>query len=494
LDRLAASDPYPDYGVSMVRTVLPPPITTAAYTLPPGSIETNPTPDYAWLGVRAWNVSKVFVNESWRVSFQIQCSVVGTWTLFPAGSRVTYVDYAGNVASVPFAPQAITCVQPPPRAAPTNVTTTWDGGVTVGIEWEAPTTPFDHLRVYRSSDPRGFANLSPAGAYAWVAGGLTAWTDPEPLSSPGERYYVVRSANNGETSLSLTSNTAGVFAGRLNGGLTAISRPLEYFPWVDYSGAELDTLGEYVAAFGAQDIAYLSGGAWVSVPGAGDPNRRLALGEAFVVNGTAPGLFVFTGLPGAMLQFHDEGSAGFDPATNARNLTASLVGGDILLRFPRPAGMAGGSYEVWFSPTRTGFFDGTASLVGGAAISDPGTPTVIVAHIGALSLGDEIYYLVVPVNAAQERGASTYSLGVWARDFSGHDTLALPLRPNIARAVSWYVVMVPRVSGVLWLSAGGAWVPHATAMPSGVYDALVVLGGGYQITVAGTVRYYFVGG
>ena len=120
----------------------------------------------------------------------------------------------------------------------------WDGLDGISLSWVEPPTPADRYLVYRAADPRGFADLSPATAYATVNAPATAWADPEPLTVPEERYYLMRAVYANGTTVSATSNTAGVFAGTLNAGLTAISRPLGYFPWVDYSGAELDTVGE----------------------------------------------------------------------------------------------------------------------------------------------------------------------------------------------------------------------------------------------------------
>jgi len=255
------------------------------------------------------------------------------------------------------------------------------------------------------------------------------------------------------TTVSATSNTAGVFAGTLNAGLTAISRPLEYFPWVDYSGAELDTVGEYRTAFAASRIEYLEAGTWQRVFGGGDPNMLLEVGEAYVVARANPGRFVFTGLPGAQITYTDV--AGFDSATDARDLQVTVVGDDVLLTFPQPPAVTPGvdAYEVRVATSRAGFFDGSAVLLGGAPIvSGPG-PTMTLTDAGAILRSSELYYLVVPATAAGI-GASTYSVGVFTRTFQGADTLALPLRPSTAETVDAYADAIPNALGLRYSFVG----------------------------------------
>jgi len=383
-----------------------------------------------------------------------------------------------------------------PVACPRHVTTTWDGLDQVGLRWDAPLdgTP-DHYLIYTVSNSafggRVFSSFNPAVASASVPYPATSWADPSPITGPEERYYLMRCANAGESILSGTSNAAGVFIGTLSPGSTAISRPLEYFPWMDYSGAELDTVGEYRTAFAASRIEYLEAGTWQRVFGGGDPNTVLEVGKAYVVARANPGRFVFTGLPGAQLLYTD--APGFNPATDARDLQVTVSGDDILLTFPQPPAVTPGvdAYEVLVATSRAGFFDGSALLVGGAPVTAGPGPTMTLTDVGAILRSPELYYLVVPVTAAGV-GASTYSVGVWTRTFQGADTLALPLRPTATQSADALADAIPNTLGLLYLS-GGVWVPHFRAMPAGVYDAAVVPGGGYQITVVAASRYSFVG-
>ncbi|HKZ47383.1 MAG TPA: hypothetical protein VJ397_01205, partial [Thermoplasmata archaeon] len=401
--------------------------------------------------------------------------------------------YDCNPAGVVFG-GSLSQNQSAPPATPRHLTTSWNGATQVTLSWDSPLVLPDHYLIYRAGEPRGFADLGSASAQvvARWPGASTAWADPLPLAGPEERYYAMRAADAAEAELTPTSNTAGVFAGTLNAGLTAISRPLEYFPWLAYSGSELDTVAEYRTAFAASRIEYLdAAGTWQRVFGGGDPNTVLEVGKAYVVARANPGRFVFTGLPGAQIAYTD--APGFDPSTDARELQVAVSGDDVLLTFPKPPAVTPGvdAYEVLVATNRVGFFDGSAVLLGGAAVPAGPGPTMTLTDAGAILRSPELYYMVVPVTAAGV-GASTYSVGVFTRTFQDADTLALPLRPATAETVDAYADAVPNTLGLLYLS-GGAWVPHSRAMPAGVYDAALVFGAGYQITVAAASRYSFVG-
>ena len=201
-------------------------------------------------------------------------------------------------------------------------------------------------------------------------------------------------------------------------------------------------------------------------------------------------MFPRRGLPGSQIQY-DEALSGFT-LVEARSLTATVSGNDVTLSWTTPAAIAGiASLEVWHGTRRTAIFDGTA----GPLASLPATATAF-THAGALLGGDEHYYWIVPRDLSGELVATTYSVGVWAKTFGTHDTLALPLLPDIPRSVSFYADAIPGALGVLWLTSNGVWVPHFTAMAAGVYDAPLAAGSGVQVSIrsAAPVRHVFVGG
>jgi len=482
----AARDPVVTDPDPMVRDVLPPHIAVVPGTFrDPATGAPRPPAFQGTDGngntVLEWNVSEVKVGTAWEVAFEATSSLAGLVPTNVFGlSRVSYENWSGSPQRALF-PEVNVTVLDPVYLPPTNVTTTWDRASTVGLTWTEPFGPVDHYLVFKSyGDPRGFADLRASAAYAVVPAPAATWTDPEPLAGPGEWYYLMRASGTSSGNVSETSNTAGVFAKALPSGRTALSRPLEYFPWVDYSGPAVDTVAEHVVAFGAS-IEYLdAGGMWRRVPGA--PDVRLEVGRTYVAS--SPGrLAVFTGLPGTMIRHDEHAFPGFDPAGSARSLTATVVGADVLVSFERIPGAA--SYQVWVSPTRTGFFDGGATLL--STVTAPVSDPVLVTHADALNASSEVYYQVVPLNAGLVAGSSTYSVGVWSRLYATHDTLALALRPESAVTVSWLADTVPGALGVLWLTADGTWVPHLAGMPAGVYDAEVPLASGVQVAVSATV-------
>jgi len=493
---VAAKDPDVTDPDPMVRDVLPPYITFVPGTFrdpatgaprPPDSISTDGLGDT----VLEWNISEIKVGELWSVAFEATSSLVGLVPTNVYGlSRVSYTNWSGAPHTALF-PEVDVLVIDPVYLPPRNVTTVWDGASTVGLTWVEPPPPVDHYLIYRAlGDPRGFADLRPTAAYASVPAPATSWTDPEPLTGPGERYYLMRASGPGGGNLTATTNTAGVYALLLRAGSNAISRPLEYFPWVDYSGPTVDTVAEHLAQFGGMSIDSLdASGRWERVPG-GDPARVLELGRAYVLQSTG-GLAVFTGLPGAMLQGQSSAFAGFDPAAEGRSLTAAVTGDDIRLSWDAVPGAAGLTYEVWYSPTRTGFFDGSASRI--ATVAGPFPTPITATHVKALLASPEAYYSVVPVESVLGAGTSSYSIGVWSRTYTAKDTFALPLRTASVGAISSYADAVPGALGLLALLPTGAWIPHFAEMQAGTYDAAAPLGTGFQIEVRLPTRFVHVG-
>jgi len=493
----------------MIVEVLPPYIVVDpdSYRLgPANSAETSPWPDCSPApacrsgGTLPWRVSTLSLGEVWSVSFDVRCALEGTHPVeLVPDSRVSYrrASYAHPNASVittPFPAQDITCVDTvaPPVTPPRNVTSTWDGNFVIGLEWEIPDPVPDHYLIYRvTGDPRGFTDLGVSSPLivARPRGDASSWTESNQITAPVEYYYLMRAANATDQDVSVTSNTAGVFVGALRPGLNAVARPLEYFPWTDATDPfAFDTLGEYAYWFRTSGIESLDSlGRWQP----GGPDERFDLGKAYLLTMAGEALFVFTGLPGTMILHDDAPFKGFRASSEARSLNASVAGEDVVLTFDQPPGMGGGTYELWRATTRTGFFNGSAALA--ASIPAPGAPTVTVADPGVLLLGDEFYYLVIPVNDTGVRGASTYSVGLWETVYSTYDTFALPLRADVTHMASWYAAALPGLRGFLWISPDGVWIPHFAEMGAGAYDIPVVLSVGLQIAIAAPVRFVHVG-
>jgi len=112
-----------------------------------------------------------------------------------------------------------------------------------------------------------------------------------------------------------------------------------------------------------------------------------------------------------------------------------------------------------------------------------------------LALADAAYYMVVPVNPmTNEKGGSTYSIGVVRVALPGQAAIGLPLLPLSNGPVSWYTARILEALGLLWFdAAAGVWVPHFRDMPPGVYDAPVVQARAYQVSTRLPTTYVFVG-
>ena len=493
---IAARNPWNNYSIPMVRELLQPYILADAFSYvlgPNNQVGIDPFPECVpqptcWTGPNLpWNLSIIQVNQTWSVSFDIRCTSPGihdVQVIPPSG--VTYLNWNWSRLDLAFPQVSIDCrvVIPPPILPVRNVTTEWNPlPNSVTVSWSPPPTLPDHYLIYRATSSRGFTSFAPAAAVMTVYPPATSWS--ELLSGSGERYYIVRSSNAAGDVLSETSNTAGVFFGMLSPGITTLSTPLEYFPWVDYSGPLFDTVGEFRVAINLPYVEYLdAGGSWVRVSGASA--EPFAVGRGYVVSVAVARPFAFTGLPGAMIRHDELPGPSYTPATDALGLTLTVNGDSLDLTLPALAGAD--SYEVWFSSSRAGFFDGSAQLVGGVAwVATAGT------HVNALLLGPEVCYLVVPSSSSSGTGASSYSLCARVEMYQGAESIGLPLHPDLVRSLDWFCSAIPRALGMIWLS-GVVWVPHFTAMPAGTYDANVLVGRGYQLTVAGgPARYVHIG-
>ena len=369
------------------------------------------------------------------------------------------------------------------------------GTGTVALTWQAAPMA-DSYYVYTANTPTGFDFSAPIRL-----GNVTSWVD----GAAGARYYVVRGHNTALGRTSATSNTAGAWTRMFPAGVSTFSFPFAPYPWVDYGAPGwLDTAGKFLAGTGATSLAYMEAGRWRSVPGDGDSNRTLAPGEGYLVAFPAAIPFTFTGVPGAQIDYAEwppYALKGFDPATTAREVTATAVGDDVVLTWAQlpeiPVG--NGTYEVYASRTPAGLrgYPGVDYTLL-ATVLATGAPTLAFTHVGALATSPAWYYFVVPVLPVYRRGASSYSVGVVAVPLdSGYSAIGLPLRPY---ANGTY--LTARVSSLLGVGVTGVqwfdlvrqdWVAHAAWMPSGIHDTDFVMIMAVQVDATSPTRIVFVG-
>ncbi|UCF08734.1 MAG: hypothetical protein JSW28_03315, partial [Thermoplasmata archaeon] len=228
-------------------------------------------------------------------------------------------------------------------------------------------------------------------------------------------------------------------------------------------------------------------------------NVEMKLGEGYEVKFASQTNYTFCGMPGAMISYDDDtGFAGFDPFNDARNLSVSIEhDGNVILNWEEPAGMGLGDwYEVYYSNTRDGFF-GTPGVhhdLACPAVSY-GTNTTTIADLGANAPGSRLYFMVVPFNASGVRGSSTYSIGIWTEEYlAEYDTFAIPLKMSDNYTADWYCDNIPDSVGINYYDTSvQRWGWHSTRMPVGVYDPLLVMTEGYQVSTSDATKFTFIG-
>jgi len=386
----------------------------------------------------------------------------------------------------------------PAPGIPEELTATAPIGGLVRLTWRAAPMA-DSYELYTARTPTGFDFGVPMRLP-----NVTAWTDFG-SRAPGAHYYVVRAHNTTVGRTGATSNTAGAWTKEFPAGVSTFSLPLAAYPWIDYTASGwVDTAGEFLTFTGAKGLYYMEAGRWRSVPGDGDPNRTLRVGAGYLVDFAARASVNFVGLPAAMIDYATWPPyplAGFDAATTARELAATVTGDDVVLTWPSLAGIppGNGTYRV-FASRSPGVLRGDPGTDDDLLATVPATAaaTVWYTHVSALRAGPAWYYLVVPVRAVYLRGASTYSVGVLATPLDlGYTAIGLPLQPfengtYVARQVS--SLSRPEFSGIQWLDPSrGDWVAHAAWMPAGMYDADFEMIMGVQVDATTPTRIVFVG-
>ncbi len=199
-----------------------------------------------------------------------------------------------------------------------------------------------------------------------------------------------------------------------------------------------------------------------------------------------------------MIQY-DNASFGFDanPTTgDSSSLSASVdSNGTVTLSWAKPANvMPGDLYYVLRSSTRDGFWGIQDVDYTRLAILD--IDTLLYRDNSIAQYGTEYYYMIVPVNPATGiRGTGTYSIGVWTAGFlDQYDTFALPLMTDPARGADWYCEHIDNVVGInYFITSEQRWGWHSKRMPHGVFDPLLMMGEGYQISTTSMTKYSFIG-
>jgi parallel beta-helix repeat protein len=392
--------------------------------------------------------------------------------------------------------------EPLPILPPTNlITRVVNNGNNVELDWDPPPSPtLDHYLIYRADSATNFDFKVPySNSTTWPNPTKTSWIDPDPgvTTVDDDFYYTIRAANSDESDISSTSNTAGVWTRTFQPRISTFSLPLEPFEKTDTEFYTQDMNASYIRWMNKTTHTWIQHDI-----GDSQNNAIVEVGEGYEIAflGTSiPTRYTFTGLPGAMIMYDDEiVFSGFDPATEAKSLTASVEpNGDVILTWQEPTSMvAGDYYEVYYSNTRDGFF-GTLGIDYFLACPSInfGTNSTTITGLGAKNPGSRLYFMVVPFNSLGIIGASTYSIGIWTEEYlSGYDTIGIPLKLNIYQTTDWYCDNIPDTAGInFYIYSQQRWSWHATRMPSGAFDPVMEMADGYQISTSDPTRFTFIG-
>ncbi len=505
---IAARDTNTSDSTPMVTDVLPPWINLipGSFNIPPDHIKT----DAGGNTTLEWNKSIIYIGESFIITFNCTSSRYGDMVLTNviAESRANYTRWDNKTTEVLFPPCYVNVtggIVPPNLYIETsgpgadNLLLRWDPPISLGIA---------KYYIYGSPTRMGFDFSSP-----WVdtSGLIANGMDPvdlktEPMriswnitnaSSYDELYFTIRAVDvNGN----ITSNTrtVGKYSRSFDAGMSTFALPLE--PIDTFTADDLiQDMGPNAVYIEWMDQTTHTWRRHNNGDGPlGTNNINLYLGNGYVVLFNAQEYVTFIGMPGTMIKYRDSAYPGFDPPSSAQSLMATIISNNIRLDWTRPSGvMDGDYYVVYFSITRDGFFGSLNSHYWEV----PGSPVVIsgatgtLTHMDALLSYDRLYYMVVTSNTTGF-GGSTYSIGVWTEDFlSGYDTLGLPLKLYGGdETADWYCDSIQNTVGInYFIYPEQRWGWHRINMNIGVYDTLIEMTEGYQISTSNLTKYTFIG-
>ncbi len=224
----------------------------------------------------------------------------------------------------------------------------------------------------------------------------------------------------------------------------------------------------------------------------------MKLGEGYEVSFSNWKNYTFTGLPGSMIVQIENPLLGFDPQTEARNLSLAVEpNGNVILNWQEPVNMDMGDwYEIYYSNTRNGFF-GTLNVnyFSTGPHVNYGISTATHLNAQANSPGARQYYMVVPYNSSGIRGSSTYSLGIWTEALnSEYDTFGIPLKPSLLQTADWFCDNIPDTLGInYYIINEQRWSWHSIRMGPGAFDPQLLMSEGYQISTTKATKYTFIG-
>ncbi|UCG69260.1 MAG: VWA domain-containing protein [Thermoplasmata archaeon] len=180
-------------------------------------------------------------------------------------------------------------------------------------------------------------------------------------------------------------------------------------------------------------------------------------------------------------------------------LFVRVVGNDIQLYWGTPDYTIGlAHYLIYKAPTQT-TFDFSDVWVDTSKDDDNGTiplrTTWNVTDAALDAYPEQEYYIIRAVNQLDAKSVTSNTVGKWTKTFyKGVNTFSLPLEPFDVKTTEWYTNNIANCDYIKWMnSTTHTWVKHDVGDGLGIEDGDVVVGEGYEISVAADSGFTFCG-
>ncbi|UCG69021.1 MAG: VWA domain-containing protein, partial [Thermoplasmata archaeon] len=181
-------------------------------------------------------------------------------------------------------------------------------------------------------------------------------------------------------------------------------------------------------------------------------------------------------------------------------LFAKVIGNDVQLFWDPPASTTFmvDYYLIYRAPTQTSF-DFSDVWIDTSQHYDYGTiPLRTTWNITGAALRNydqEEYYIIRSVNQFGNKSMTSNTVGKWTTCFEqGVSTFSLPLEPFVIMTTEFYTNDIPNCDYIKWMNpTTHTWVQHDFGEGLGINDSDVVVGKGYEISVATDTTYTFCG-
>jgi hypothetical protein len=190
------------------------------------------------------------------------------------------------------------------------------------------------------------------------------------------------------------------------------------------------------------------------------------------------------------------------PMPDPPQLRISYDGTNVVLDWLPPSSLDIDHYLIYRSPKRDDFGDFSSPWRDTSMHIDPLGPPFTVKdrttwNDTTASSSSEYYYVVRTVNSMGVVSYTSNTVGKYDRFFPDKtSSFSLPLEPSYGMNVSWYIEKIGSspFDHIKWRDpATQTWVTHYYSDGDGVNDSLMKVGEGYEIGLANSTTYTFVG-